>query len=70
MDLKNGNITLGELLSHPGARSLLEREAPGALSSPLIRRFRNVTLNQAVALLRGRIPDHRIRELTEELRKL
>ena len=70
MDLRNGSITLGEILKHPGARTLVEREFPGLLRHPLAGSFMGMTLNRALALLGGRIPRERIKTLLEALKAL
>lgn len=70
MNLRNGKITLGEILRNPKARQLVEREAPGVLGSPLVRRFQGMTLEQAMGLLRRHIPAARMEALLRELEAL
>lgn len=70
MDLKNGKITLGELLKNPKARELVEREAPGVTTSPLAGRFRAMPLERAVALLRPIMNSNRLDALLRELETL
>ena len=36
MNLKNGQITVGEVLSNPNARALLQREYPALLNHPML----------------------------------
>lgn len=70
MDLRGGTITLKEILAHPEARALVEREFPGLLRHPLAGNFLGLTLNRTLALLGGRIPKERIQKLLEELKAL
>ena len=67
MDLKGGRITLGEILRHPGARELVEREFPGILRHPLAGAFLGLSLDRALALLGGRVPRERVEGLLREL---
>ena len=46
MDLRQGKITLGEILRHPQARELLTRELPQFARSPLLGLAGGMTLNQ------------------------
>ncbi len=39
MDLRNGAISLGEIVRDPKARALVDREFPGILNHPFARRF-------------------------------
>ena len=46
MNLKNGQITVGEVLSNPNARALLQREYPALINHPMLGMARGMTLNQ------------------------
>lgn len=70
MDLRGGTITLKEILAHPKARALVEREFPGLLRHPLAGNFLGLTLNRALFLLGGRIPRERTQKLLDELKAL
>ena len=70
MDLRNGTITLKEILAYPKARALVEREFPGLLRHPLAGSFLGLTLNRALTLLGGRISQERIQKLLTELKAL
>lgn len=70
MDLRGGAISLGELAKNPKSRTLVEREFPGILSHPLARKFMGLSLNQAVSMARGRVPQDSINRLLTELGEL
>ena len=70
MDLHNGTVTLGQLLQNPKVQQLLEREMPGLLKSPMLRRFEAMSLRQALSMLRGKIPATRLAALVRELEEL
>ena len=70
MDLRGGAISLGELAKNPKSRALVEREFPGILLHPLARKFMGLSLNQAVSMARGRVPQDSINRLLTELGEL
>lgn len=70
MDLKNGNITVREILSNKQAKALLERELPEIMCSPLIALASSMRLNQVLSFAGGKIPAQKIEELLEQLKKI
>ena len=70
MDLKNNQITVGELLDHPGARNLLARRFPMVMKKPLTGAARTVTLEQLMAFVSPYLPGLVINDTLKELRKL
>lgn len=70
MDLKNNKITVGELLDHPGARSLLTKRFPMVMKKPLTGAARTVTLEQLVAFISPYLPGLVINDTLKELKKL
>ncbi|MCI9195431.1 MAG: hypothetical protein HFF14_07675 [Angelakisella sp.] len=70
MDLRNGAISLGEIVRDPKARALVDREFPGILNHPFARRFLGMSLSKALGMARGRVPEDSIQRLLAELREL
>mgnify|MGYP007060410582 FL=1 len=70
MDLKNNKITVGELLDHPGARSVLTRRFPMVMKKPLNGAARTVTLEQLLAFVSPYLPGLVINDTLKELKKL
>lgn len=70
MDLKNNKITLGELLDHPGARSVLTRRFPMVMKKPLSGAARTVTLEQLLAILAPFLPGMILNDTLKELKNL
>lgn len=70
MDLKNGTITVGEMLRNPGAVHLLQRVSPLSVNSPIVRAARNMTLNELMGKMRGRMPQEQMRQILDELKQL
>ena len=70
MDLKNNQITVGELLDHPGARNVLARRFPMVMKKPLTGAARTVTLEQLLAFVSPYLPGLIVNDTLKELRKL
>ena len=70
MDLKNNQITVGELLDHPGAKRLLTRRFPMVMKKPLTGAARTVTLEQLLAFAGPYLPGPVINDTLNELKKL
>lgn len=70
MDLKNGKITVGELLDNAGSRSVFQRRFPMVMKHPMVGAARTVTLEQLIAFAGSYIPQKKIDETLEELKRL
>ena len=56
MDLKRNQVTVGELMDHPGARAVLQRRFPMLMKHPLAGAARTITLEQILAVAREYVP--------------
>ena len=70
MDLKNYEITIGEVLQNPKARALMEKELPQFMNHPLLPFLKNTTLREAVNHSPGRVPPEKVKELLLRLKRL
>lgn len=70
MDLKNGTITVGEMLRQPGVAYLLQRVSALSVNSPIVRAARNMTLNELMGKMRGRMSQEQMRQILDELKRL
>ncbi|MCD8004656.1 MAG: hypothetical protein LUD69_09415 [Oscillospiraceae bacterium] len=71
MDLKQNQITLGELLKNPGARALLTRRFPKQMRRlPPAGPAQTVTLEQLLAFLKPYVPEKILRDTLAELKQL
>lgn len=70
MDLRNNQITLGELWDDPRSRNVFQRRIPLLASHPVRGAARTVTLEQLADFLSGWVPQGMIRGVQEELRRL
>ena len=69
MDLKNGKVTVGELLDHPGARAVLQKRFPMLMKHPMMGAARTITLEQILAVAREFVPQKKIDEALADLRR-
>ena len=70
MDLKNLNITVSELLKNPKAKAYLAGEFPSLINSPVVRLYKNITLNEVLGLVRGKIADEKLRRIVNDLKEM
>ena len=63
MDLKRNQITVGELLDHPGARAVFQRRFP------MLGAARTITLEQILSVAQAYVPQKKIDETLSELRR-
>ena len=70
MNLNDGKIRINQILTNPGAKQILAREFPDLIHSPLLALAVNMTLNQVLAMARGKVDADTIERLLGELRAL
>ncbi len=70
MDLKHDQITVGELLSHPKAKEVLNRRFPAVMRSHLVGMATGLKLSTVLDLAKGRVPDRDIQAARKELEQL
>lgn len=69
MDLKRNKITVGELMDHPGARAVLQRRFPMVMKHPMMGAARTITLEQVLSVAQAYVPQKKIDETLNELRR-
>ena len=70
MDLKNNQITVGDVLSNPSAKALLRREFPEVTKPVLLGMARGMTLESILRLAKDRYPQEKIDAVLSELQKM
>lgn len=70
MDLKDGKITVREILRNQQAKALLEKELPQVMQSPLLVLAGAMNLNQVLSYAKGHLPEQKIRELVSKLKEI
>ena len=69
MDLKHNKITVGELMDHPNTRAVLQRRFPMVVKHPLMGAARTITLEQILSVTQAYVPQKKIDETLNELRR-
>lgn len=67
MDLRDGKITIAEILAYPPAKALLVREFPRLANHPMLHRAGKITLNTAIALAGDALPEAQRRQIIARL---
>lgn len=70
MDLRNNQITLGELWDNPRSRAVFQRKVPMLAKHPVKGAARTVTLEQLADFLDSWVPSKRIQGVIQDLRQL
>lgn len=71
MDLKNGTITVSEILAHPEAFALLQEYFPQIAQNPLaLTMAKNWSLRQVLQLAQANVPPQTVLELQQKLEAL
>ena len=70
MDLKHNKITVGQLLDYPPAQAVLRKRFPMVMRHPLVGAARTMTLEQILSAARGYVPQKKLEETLEELRRV
>lgn len=70
MDLKNGKIKVREVLEHPKAMEIFEREFGELAHSPMIQFASNMPLSKVIKMARGKVDDTQIERILNELSEI
>ncbi|MCI2106433.1 MAG: hypothetical protein LKK00_06900 [Intestinimonas sp.] len=70
MDLKNQQITVGELLDDPAARGVLKKRLGKLMDHPLVPAARTLTLEQVLGFAKYYVPQPVIQNTLRELQRL
>ena len=69
MELKRNQITVGELLDHPGSRAVLQRRFPMLFKHPILGAARSITLEQILSVAQAYVSQKKIDETLNDLRR-
>jgi len=70
MDLRNDQITLGELWDNPKSRAVFQKRIPMLAKHPVKGAARTVTLEQLRDFMAGWVPGMMINSVMSDLKKL
>lgn len=70
MNLKNNKVTVGELLDYAPAKAVIQKRFPMVMRHPMLGAARTVTLEQLISMAGNYIPQKKIQETLEELKKV
>lgn len=70
MDLRNNQITLGELWDDPKSRGVFQRRFPMIMKHPVQGAARTVTLQQLADFMSGWLPGKLINDVMADLKRI
>lgn len=70
MELRDNQITVGEILANPQAKALLNREFPEVANPFLLSLGRGMTLASILEIAKGRYPQEKIDRALAELQAI
>lgn len=70
MNLKNYNITVGEVLQNPQARALLQRELPMIIRHPMLPMANAIPLRDIINNAGGYVSQKKIQSILQQLERL
>jgi hypothetical protein len=70
MNLRDNEITIGEVIANPAAKALLKKEFPEVASPLMLSMAKKMTLAGVLELARGRYTPDKIQRVLSELRAL
>lgn len=70
MNLKNGAITVREILRVPEAKAILYRELPQLMRSPLVKMAGGMRLSQVLGHAKGHVPPEKVESILNQLKAL
>lgn len=70
MNLRNNEITVGEVMKNPQARQLLQREVPALLNHPMFQMSYSIPLRDVITFTKGFIPQMKLKSIMSQLERL
>lgn len=70
MNLRNGNITVREILSNPKAKQLLMTELSGYVNPQMLSFASGMTLNNVLVFAKGRVAQNKVDDLLAKLKEI
>lgn len=69
MNLKNNKVTVGELMDYAPAKAVVQKRFPMVMRHPMMGAARTMTLEQILAVAQAYVPQKKLEETLNELRK-
>lgn len=70
MNLKNNRITVGELMDYAPAKAVIQKRFPMVMRHPMVGAARTMTLEQILSAAGAYIPEKKLQDALNELRKV
>jgi hypothetical protein len=70
VDLRNNEITIGEILTNPNAKAVLKKYLPDYSNPILLQMAKNMKLSEVLAMAQGRVEQSVIDQVLAELKAM
>ena len=70
MNLKNNKVTVGELMDYAPAKAVVQKRFPMVMRHPMMGAARTMTLEQILAVAQAYVPQKKLEETLNKLRKV
>ena len=70
MDLKNYNVTVGEVLKNPQAKAMLQKELPMIMRHPMLPMANAIPLRDIINNAGGYVSPRKMQSILEKLSKM
>jgi hypothetical protein len=70
MNLRNNEITIGEIIDNPAGKELAQREFPEVMNPLMLQFARNMTLAKVLELAKDRYSQEKINKVLAELQAI
>lgn len=64
------NMTVGQVLANNKAKSILAREFPTLINTPIAKLYSSMTVKQVLALAKDKVPPDKIQRIIKELEQV
>ena len=70
MNLKGGNVTIGEIMNDPKGFAIMKREFPKLIGTPMFKMAQRMSLNRVIQHWGHHVPRSKIDSIIEELKRI
>jgi len=70
LNLKGGNVTIGEIMNDPKGFAIMKREFPKLIGTPMFKMAQRMSLNRVIQHWGHHVPRSKIDSIIEELKRI
>ncbi len=70
LNLKGGNVTIGEIMNDPKGFAIMKREFPKLIGTPMFKMAQRMSLNRVIQHWGHHVPRSKIQSILNELKSI